>query len=144
MRFWLSGNRPKERTSFHISVHILVTLHLWLKIWGNLNFEKWHHLKNEAHAISFTGQLWKTYSYLLFTVVSITVNLFTGFPKSVIKHLQLTALITHTLKSLHLLPISYKIYFKLLLVFFKSPCGLALGYISDFLTVNVPHRSLSH
>uniref|UniRef100_A0A3B3HB31 Reverse transcriptase domain-containing protein n=1 Tax=Oryzias latipes TaxID=8090 RepID=A0A3B3HB31_ORYLA len=50
--------------------------------------------------------------------------------------------ITPVLASLHWLPVSFRIDFKILLIAFKALCGLAPKYIADLLTPYVPGRNL--
>ena len=83
-------------------------------------------------------------------------SLFTGLPKKQLNKLQLiqnaaARLITKTkkrahikpiLRSLHWLPIKYRIIFKVLLLVFKSFNGNAPDYILDMLPSYTPHRHL--
>ncbi len=83
-------------------------------------------------------------------------SVFAGLPKSSIKHLQrvqnaaaqmLTRCkirnhITPTLRSLHWLPVSFRIEFKILLSVFKCLHGTAPIYLSNLLNKYTPVRSL--
>uniref|UniRef100_A0A3Q3J5H2 Reverse transcriptase domain-containing protein n=1 Tax=Monopterus albus TaxID=43700 RepID=A0A3Q3J5H2_MONAL len=82
--------------------------------------------------------------------------LYVGISQSLLRKLQLVqnaaaqllsntpkfAHITPVLRSLHWLPIQYRINFKILLFVFKAINGLAPPYISNLLSVYVPHRTL--
>ena len=83
-------------------------------------------------------------------------GLFTGLPKKNLKQLQMiqnaaatvltktkrTDHITHILKYLHWLPVSYRIDFKALLLVFKSLNGIGPKYLSDMFQQYIPFRSL--
>ncbi len=50
--------------------------------------------------------------------------------------------ITPSLRSLHWLPVPYRITFKILIFVFKSLHGIALSYIADLIHVQESNRSL--
>jgi len=86
----------------------------------------------------------------------ITDGLLIGLPKNTIRQLQLIQNaaarnltrtrkyehITPVLRSLHWLPVTFKIDFKVLLLVYKSFIGLGPQYIADMLTEYKPNRSL--
>ena len=81
-------------------------------------------------------------------------GLFTGLPKKTIKQLQLVQNaaarvltktrkrehITPILKSLHWLPVYFRIHFEVLLLVFKALHGMGPTYISDMFTFYIPLR----
>ncbi|KAL2086092.1 hypothetical protein ACEWY4_017151 [Coilia grayii] len=83
-------------------------------------------------------------------------GLFTGLPKKTIKQLQLiqnaaarvltrtkrSDHITPVLRSLHCLPVSYRIDFKALLLVFKSLNGMGPNYLFNMFQLYAPTRSL--
>ena len=134
---------------------------------GNLNFEAhirnvtktaFYHLKNIAKVKPFlsqddAGRL--THAFIT-SRVDYCNALLTGVPKKVINKLRLVQnaaarvltntkkfdQITPVLKSLHWLPIDFRIDFKVLLLVFKSMHALAPTYINDLLLNYVPARAL--
>lgn len=103
----IGQSAKRENLISHLSAHSCNIT----SVIGYVNLEKWRKEHYEARAISFTGQRWKPFLHLLFTLISIAIILLTGSPKNTIKHLQLSAHITHIIKSRHWLPISYTIVF---------------------------------
>jgi len=92
----------------------------------------------------------------IFSRIDYCNGVFTGLPKKWIRQLQLiqnaaarvltktkkVEHITPVLKSLHWLPLSQRIDFKILLLVYKSLNGLAPKYITDLLSVYQPSRPL--
>ena len=83
-------------------------------------------------------------------------GLLTGLPKQTLRKLQLVQNaaarvptktekcehITPILKSLHWLPLGQRIYFKIMLLTYKSPHGLGPKYLTDMLPLHKPSRPL--
>ena len=117
-----------------------------------------YHLKNIAKILPLISQPSKEILVHAFITSRLDYcnSLFTGLPKQELNRLQLiqnaaARLITNTkkrahikpiLKSLHWLPIKYRIIFKVLLLVFKSFHGNAPVYIQDMLPPYIPPRHL--
>ncbi len=131
----------------------------------NLNFSShvkavtksaYYHLKNIARIISFVSSqdLEKLVHVFITSRVDYCTGLLTGLPKKTIRHLQLiqnTAAriltrtrkyehITPVLRSLHWLPVTFRIDFKVLI--YKSLKDLGPKYIADMLTEYKPNTPL--
>ena len=134
---------------------------------SDLNFEphfnsirkaSYYHLKNVAKVLPHVNQANKEVVVHAFVTSRLDYcnALFTGLPKKAINQLQtiqnaaarvLTktkkrAHIKPVLKSLHWLPVSYRIDFKVLLLVYKSLYNRAPEYISDMLKRYTPCRTL--
>ena len=117
-----------------------------------------YHLKNIAKILPLISQPSKEILVHAFITSRLDYcnSLFTGLPKQELNKLQLiqnaaARLITNTkkrahikpiLRSLHWLPIKYRIKFKVLLLVFKSFHGNAPVYIQDMLPPYIPPRHL--
>ena len=117
-----------------------------------------YHLKNIAKILPLISQPSKEILVHAFITSRLDYcnSLFTGLPKQELNRLQLiqnaaARLITNTkkrahikpiLRSLHWLPIKYRIKFKVLLLVFKSFHGNAPVYIQDMLPPYIPPRHL--
>ena len=166
------GNKTdRERLSTHLkSVSLNSTNQaksLGVVVDSDLNFEShinsiirssFYHLRNIAKVKPFLSPTCA--ETLVHAFVSSRLDycnaLFSGLPKKAINRLQLVqnaaariltrtkrrAHITPVLKSLHWLPISSRIDYKILLLVYKSLCGCAPQYISDMLQNYTPGRVL--
>ncbi len=119
----------------------------------------YHHLKNIARIISFVSSqdLEKLVHAFITSRVDYCNGLLTGLPKKTIRQqLQLiqnaaarilsrtrkSEHITPVLRSLHWLPVTFRIDFKVLLLIYKSLNGLRPKYIANMLTEYKPNRLL--
>ncbi|XP_037631145.1 uncharacterized protein LOC119491325, partial [Sebastes umbrosus] len=117
-----------------------------------------YHLKNIARIRGLMSQqdLEKLVHAFIFSRLDYCNSVFTGLPKKSIRQLQLiqnaaARVLTKTkkgdhispvLRSLHWLPVSQKIDFKILLLVYKALNGLGPKYISDLLLCYEPSRPL--
>jgi len=118
----------------------------------------YYHLKNIARIRCFVSRqdLEKLVHAFITSRVDYCNGLLTGLPKKTIRQLQLIQNaaarilsrtrkyehITPVLRSLHWLPVRFRIDFKVLLLVYKSFNGLGPQYIADMLTEYKPNRSL--
>ncbi len=118
----------------------------------------YYHLKNIARIRCFVSSqdLEKLVHAFITSRVDYCNGLLTGLPKKTIRQLQLiqnaaariltrtrtSEHITPVLRSLHWLPVTFRIDFKVLLLVYKSLNGLGLKYMSDMLTEYKPNRPL--
>ena len=118
----------------------------------------YYHLKNIARIRCFVSRqdLEKLVHAFITSRVDYCNGLLTGLPKKTIRQLQLIQNaaarilsrtrkyehITPVLRSLHWLPVKFRIDFKVLLLVYKSFNGLGPQYIADMLTEYKPNRSL--
>ncbi len=118
----------------------------------------YYHLKNIARIRSFvcSQDLEKLFHAFITSRVDYFNGLLTGLPKKTIRQLQLiqnaaariltrtrtSEHITPALRSLHWLPDTFRIDFKVLLLVCKSLNGLGPKYIADMLTEYKPNRQL--
>ncbi len=118
----------------------------------------YYHLKNIARIRCFVSSqdLEKRVHAFITSRVDYCNGLLTGLPKKTIRQLQLiqnTAAriltrtrksehITPVLRSLHWLPVTFRIDFKVLLLVYKSLNGLGPKYMADMLTEYKPNRPL--
>ncbi len=112
----------------------------------------YYHLKNIARIRSFVSS--QDFEKLVHAFITSRVDycngLLTGLPKKTIRQLQLiqnaaarkSEHITPVLRSLHLLPVTSRIDFKVLLLVYKSLNGLGPKYVADMLTEYKPNRPL--
>ncbi len=119
----------------------------------------YYHLKNIARFRCFVSSqdLEKLVHAFITSRVDYCNGLLTGLPKKTIRHLQLiqnaaARILTRTRKSdhiipvfrsLHWLPVTIRIYFKVLLIIYKSLNGLGPKYIADMLTEYKPTTQIS-
>jgi len=119
-----------------------------------------YHLKNIAKVKNFIlpADLEKLIHAFISSRVDYCNGLFTGLPKKTIKSLQIiqnaaARLLTRTkrkdhitpiLKSLHWLPVTYRIDFKVLFLVFKTLNGQGPLYMADMLQIYTPSRSLRY
>lgn len=117
-----------------------------------------YHLKNISKVKNFIlpADLEKLIHAFISSRVDYCNGLFTGLPKKTIKSLQIiqnaaARLLTRTkrkdhitpiLKSLHWLPVTYRIDFKVLFLVFKTLNGQGPLYMADMLKKYTPSRSL--
>ncbi len=118
----------------------------------------YYHLKNIARIRCFVSSqdLEKLVHAFITSRVDYCNGLLTGLPKKTIRQLQLiqnaaariltrtrkSEHITPVLRSLHWLPVTFRIDFKVLLLVYKSLNGLGPKYIADMLTKYIPNRPL--
>ncbi len=118
----------------------------------------YYHLNNIARIRCFVSSqdLEKLVNAFITSRVDYYIGLLTGLPKKTIRQLQLiqnTAAriltrtrksehITPVLRSLHWLPVTFRIDLKVLVLVYVSLNGLGLKYIADMLTEYKPNRAL--
>ncbi len=118
----------------------------------------YYHLKNIARIRCFVSSqdLEKLVHAFITSRVDYCNGLLTGLPKKTIRQLQLiqnaaariltrtrkSEHITPVLRSLHWLPVTFRIDFKVLLLIYKSLNGLGSKYFADMLTEYKPNRPL--
>ncbi len=118
----------------------------------------YYHLKNIARSRSLISSqdLEKRVHVFITSRVDYCNGLLTGLPKKTIRQLQLiqnaaariltrtrkSEHITPVLRSLHWLPVTFRIHFKVLLPVYKSLNGLWPKYIADMFTEYKPNRPL--
>ena len=118
----------------------------------------YYHLKNIARIRCFVSRqdLEKLVHAFITSRVDYCNGLLTGLPKKTIRQLQLIQNaaarilsrtrkydhITPVLRSLHWLPVTFRLDFKVLLLVYKSLNDLGLQYIADMLIKYKPNRSL--
>ncbi len=118
----------------------------------------YYHLKNIARIRCFVSSqdLEKLVHAFITSRVDYCNGLLTGLPKKTIRQLQLiqnaaariltrtrkSEHITPVLRSLHWLPVTFRIDFKVLLLFYKSLNGIGPKYMADMLTEYKPNRPL--
>ncbi len=118
----------------------------------------YYHLKNIARIRSFVSSqdLEKHVHAFITSRVDYCNGLLTGLPKKTVRQLQLiqnaatriqtrtrkSEYITPVLRSLHWLPVKFRIDFKVLLLVYKSLNGLGPKYMADMLTEYEPNRPL--
>ncbi len=118
----------------------------------------YYHLKNIARIRCFVSSqdLEKLVHAFITSRVDYCNGLLTGLPKKTIRQLQLiqnaaariltrtrkSEHITPVLRSLHWLPVTFRMDFKVLLLVYKSLNGLGPKYIADMLTEYKPNRPL--
>ncbi len=116
----------------------------------------YYHLKNIARIRNFVSSqdLEKLVHAFITSRVDYCNGLLTGLPKKTIRQLQLiqnaaariltrnrkSEHITPVLRSLHWLPVTFRIDFKVILLVYKSLNGLGPKYIADMLTEYKPNR----
>ena len=115
-----------------------------------------YQLKNISRVNGFMSQTDQEKLIHVFISSRLCNSLLTGLPQKSIKQLQLiqnaaarvltrtkrSEHITPVLKSLHWLPVSYRIDFKVLLLVYKSLNGLGPEYMNDILVEYKPSRAL--
>uniref|UniRef100_A0AAQ5X7A8 Reverse transcriptase domain-containing protein n=1 Tax=Amphiprion ocellaris TaxID=80972 RepID=A0AAQ5X7A8_AMPOC len=134
---------------------------------SELSFEKhikaitksaYYHLKNISRIKGLMSQqdLEKLVHAFIFSRLDYCNSIFTGLPKKTLRQLQLIQNsaarvltktkkvdhITPVLKSLHWLPVTQRVDFKVLLLVYKALNGLGPKYIRDLLTQYIPTRPL--
>ncbi len=118
----------------------------------------YYHLKNIARIRCFVSSqdLEKLVHAFITSRVDYCNGLLTGLPKKTIRQLQLiqnaaARILTRTrkyehitpvLRSLHWLPVTFRIDFKVLLLVYKSLNGIGPKYMADMLTEYKPNRPL--
>ncbi len=118
----------------------------------------YYHLKNIARIRCFVSShdLEKLVHAFITSRVDYCNGLLTGLPKKSIRQLQLiqnaaariltrtrkSEHITPVLRSLHWLPVTFRIDFKVLLLVYKSLNGIGPKYMADMLTEYKPNRPL--
>uniref|UniRef100_A0A8C2KTL5 Reverse transcriptase domain-containing protein n=1 Tax=Cyprinus carpio TaxID=7962 RepID=A0A8C2KTL5_CYPCA len=118
----------------------------------------YHHIKNIARIKCFVSSqdLEKLVHAFITSRVDYCSGLLTGLPKKTIRQLQLiqnaaariltktrkSEHVTPVLRSLHWLPVTFRIDFRVLLLIYKSLYVLGPKYIADMLTEYKPKRAL--
>ncbi len=142
-----SGGRSGLETDLSFSSHVKA-----------VTKSAYYHLKNIARIRCFVSShdLEKLVHAFITSRVDYCNGLLTGLPKKTIRQLQLiqnaaariltrtrkSEHITPVLRSLHWLPVTFRIDFKVLLLVYKSLNGLGPKYMSDMLTEYKPNRPL--
>ncbi len=134
-------------TDFSFSIHVKA-----------VTKSAYYHLKNIARIRCFVSSqdLEKLVHAFITSRVDYCNGLLTGLPKKTIRQLQLiqnaaariltrtrkSEHITPVLRSLHWLPVTFRIDFKVLLLVYKSLNGIGPKYMADILTEYKPNRPL--
>uniref|UniRef100_A0A3P9K8W2 Reverse transcriptase domain-containing protein n=1 Tax=Oryzias latipes TaxID=8090 RepID=A0A3P9K8W2_ORYLA len=167
----IGSEAERDRVQFYLSTHFMkicdTVRNLGVILDADLSFEKhvnqvtktaFYHLRNIARVRPFLSRA--SAEILIHAFISSRLDycnaLFSGVKKTTLNRLQLVQnsaarLLTRTrkrehitpiLKSLHWLPVSFTIDFKILLIVFKTVHGLGPSFISDLLLDYEPPRAL--